>query len=210
MRTRLGLLSCLLLAGCAVDSQVTLKSPPLLPVALEKPRVKFTFQAPDDAKVNVRFICRGSRGGVLLAELANTGEKPLEFRPRQIGVQLSSGYHHRFMSASEFKKMCDDFGAASYGIGENDLATVEQWRFAEEDAKFVLKPGEIKEIPLPFGAQPEEAYLTLDFDAALKRAKGVQPAGRLLVAVELPQVLAPKKDGWPAWLHFGFAFTNAA
>lgn len=209
MTGRCLLLVVCLVAGCAVNTQVALTPPKLAPVSVTKPLIKIPAQAPDDLKVDVRRVCRGSRGVVILVAVANAGESAVEFGPRQIGIQLSSGYRQRVMTASEFQKMCGDFGAECYGIGDQDEAAAAEWRFAEEDARYVLKPGEVKELPLPIGAQPEEAYLTLDFDSALKRGKGVPPSGKLLVAVALPEVLPPKKSRWPDWLHFGFVFTNA-
>ena len=206
---RLSVLLALLFAGCAVDSQMTLTPPKLAPVSVAKPLVKVPPQAPDDLKVDVRHVCRGSRGCVLLVKVTNAGDSPIEFAPRQIAIQLSSGFRQRVMTASEFQRMCGDFGAECYGIGEPDEAVVAQWSFAEENARYVLKPGESKELPLPIGAQPEEAFLTLVFDPALKRAKGVQASGQLLVAVALPDILPSKKARWPDWLHFGFVFTNA-
>ena len=198
-----------LLSGCALESEVALRPPNLPPVSMANPAVKLPLQLPTDVKVEVRHVCRGSRGGVLLIALANTGDSTVEFNPRQVVIQLSSGYRQRVMTASEFQQMCGEFGADSYGVGPQDEATVAQWQFAEENARYVLRPSESKELPLPFGAQPEEAYLTLDFDPALKRAKSVQPGGKLLTAVALPDVLPPKKSIWPDWLHFGFVLTNA-
>jgi hypothetical protein len=199
----------LLVAGCAADAQFVLTPPKLAPVSVSNPLVKLPPQAPDDIKVEVRHVCRGSRGCVLLVAVANQGDKTVEFKPGLLAIQLSSGYRQRVMTASEFQTMCSDFGADSYGIGEQDEATVAQWRFAEENASFVIKPGESKELPLPIGAQAQEAFLTLGFDPALRRANGANPAGQLLVAVALPDVLPAKKRSWPDWLHFGFAFTNA-
>jgi hypothetical protein len=210
LRVQLACLASLaLLSGCAVDTEFTLAKADLPPVVMDQPMVRWAARAPKDIEVDVLQAYRGMRGGVLLLKLTNAGMDAVEFVPRQIGVQLSSGYRHRFMTATEFESMCQQFGAETYGIGAAAAEVAGQWLFPEEEARYVLQPGQSKEIALAFGAQPQEGWLTLDFDPAWKGANGGNSAGRRLLAVALPDVLPPKKPWLPEWLHFGFFFSNA-
>jgi hypothetical protein len=202
MASRLSLLTIVLLAGCAVDAQIVIP-----PLPEENPRVRLPLEMPDDARLVVHTVYRSSRGGVLALELTNTGEKPLQFCPRQIDVQLSSGYRRRFINATEFKRLCAEFGPESYGL--NTVETIEPWEYAEEGTRYTLQSGQSQQLLFPFGARADETFIVLDLDPALQRARHFHPPGKLRIAVELPHVSPSRQSVWPEWLHVGFVFTNA-
>jgi hypothetical protein len=197
----------LLLAGCTLDSQFTVTPQNLAPVMVEKPKTMLGKDPVQDVKVEVKRICRGERGGVMLVAITNTGGVPFDFHPNLVGLTLSSGFRNRFMSGTEFEAMCTQFGGAKYGIREEDEEAVAQWSFPEDDAQYKIEPGQKKEIALSFGARPEEAWLQLNFAPAVKR--GVASKGTLLIAVALPDVLPPQKSWLPEWLRFNVALSNA-
>jgi hypothetical protein len=194
-------------AGCELDHELALSPKDLAPVMTSQPQFRFALQPPSDVKVEPLAAYRGSRGGIILLVVRNTGEEPLLFDPAKVRMQLSSGQFRKAMIGEEFEEMSEQFGAICYGVGEALIEQASRWPFPAAGETYTLKPGQGKEIALAFGAQPEEAWVTLGIE--VYAGPRLTESRKLLVAVMLPEVLPPRKHWLPEWLHFSFVFTNA-